>query len=207
MSILSQLASQLSRRDEVPNQELAAKIISKSDKAAVAELVEQLQHKTKDIRFDCIKVLYEIGKEQPALIAPYFKDFVVLLSHKDNRLQWGGMTALYTLVPVLPDKLYKALPEIMASADKGSVITKDNAVSILAELGKNKSYKTQVFPLLMEQLKTCPINQLGMYAEKTLELVDESNKALFIKAVRSRFPDIEKDSQQKRLDKILKKLV
>lgn len=73
MSIINQLASALGRRDEVPNQELAKKIAETNDEAAVQELVENLQHKNKDIQNDCIKVLYEIGELKPGLISTYSK--------------------------------------------------------------------------------------------------------------------------------------
>ena len=69
MTIISRLASSLNRRDEVPNQALAIEIAANADGNAVAELVENLGHKNKNIRHDCIKVLYEIGERVPSLIA------------------------------------------------------------------------------------------------------------------------------------------
>lgn len=94
MSVLSKLATSLDRRDEVPNQELAAEIVRAGDKAAVEELAANLGSKNKGIRHDCIKVLYEIGYQKPDMIAAYLMDFVPLLESKDNRMQWGAMTAL-----------------------------------------------------------------------------------------------------------------
>ena len=94
MSILGKLASSLNRRDEVPNQELAKQIADKDDREAVKELVVNLSNNSKDIQNDCIKVLYEIGERKPALIAAYAKEFIDLLDHKNNRLQWGAMTAI-----------------------------------------------------------------------------------------------------------------
>jgi hypothetical protein len=49
MSILNQLATALNRRDEVPNQELAKKIVKSKDKDAVKELVDNLNNKDKNI--------------------------------------------------------------------------------------------------------------------------------------------------------------
>lgn len=65
MSILPKLASSLGRRDEVPNQELAKQLVKSKDKKAIVELVENLSKKDKNIQSDCIKVLYEIGEQQP----------------------------------------------------------------------------------------------------------------------------------------------
>ena len=91
MSIIVKLASQLGRRDEAPNQELAAALVISKDKAAIKELISFLRHPQKEIMFDSIKVLYEIGYQDPDLIAPYVSDFVLLLQSKHNRMQWESM--------------------------------------------------------------------------------------------------------------------
>jgi len=62
MSILNKLASAFGRRDETPNIDLAKQIAAKKNTSAIAELVDNLSNKNKDIQNDCIKVLYEIGE-------------------------------------------------------------------------------------------------------------------------------------------------
>ena len=54
----------------------------KKDKKAVQELVDNLNNKSKGIQNDCIKVLYEIGEINPALVADYAKSLFLLLDHK-----------------------------------------------------------------------------------------------------------------------------
>jgi len=206
MSVLDKLASVLGRRDEVPNQELAHAIVKKNDAKAVKELVDNLHHKNKDIQSDCIKVLYEIGEHKPALIAAYAPQFIALLGHKNNRLQWGAMTALSAITLENPKEIYAALPAILEAADKGSVITKDHAVNILINLYSVKKYQDDAFPLLIELLVSSPVNQLPMYAEKTMPVILDKNKALFIKTLQSRFDEIDKDTKRKRVEKVIKKL-
>jgi hypothetical protein len=196
----------LGRRDEVPNQELAKSIANTNNKIAVRELVENLRNKNKDIQNDCIKVLYEIGERKPSLIAHYVENFIELLSSKNNRLQWGAMTAIDTITLEKPQVVYSALPKIINSSDKGSVITKDHAVNILINLCSVKQYADKVFPLLIEQLHKSLPNQLPSYAEKAMPLINDSNKTLFIKTLSSRLNDIEKDTKRNRVEKIIKKL-
>src|SRR5688572_28751028 len=93
MTILPKLASSLNRRDEDPNQKLAREIVRTNNKTAVRELVDHLSDK-RDIANDCIKVLYETGIDEPSLISPFCKELISLIDHKNNRLQWGAMTAL-----------------------------------------------------------------------------------------------------------------
>lgn len=205
MSIESQLASSLGRRDEVPNQELAAKIAAGSDAGAVKELTGLLKHKNKDIQHDAIKVLYEIGALNPALLSPYTDTFLTLLKSKNNRLQWGAMTALQTVTLQNAELIFESLPEIIAAANSGSVITKDYAVNILVDLCSLEKYHNDAFGLLREQLLTSPVNQLPMYAERALPVITKSSKEAFIQTLSLRIPDIDKESKQKRVVKVLKK--
>ena len=102
MSVLNRIAHFQQRRDEIPNQELARDLAAKKDKAGIREIAEHLWDKNKNVQADCIKVLYEIGYMNPALIAGYAEDFIKLLKSKNNRLVWGGMTALAMIIGMVP---------------------------------------------------------------------------------------------------------
>ncbi len=206
MSVLSKLASALGRRDEVPNQELARRIAQIRDAAAVGELVDNLANKSKDIRYDCIKVLYEAGRIHPDLIADHADRFLPLLQSKDNRMQWGAMTALAEIVREKPGVIFEHLPAILDAAAKGSVITKDQAVNILIHLCKNKDTAAHAFPLLIEQLAGAATNQLPMYAENTAPIVEASQRAIFIQTLRARLPEMDRESKIQRIEKVIRKI-
>lgn len=206
MSIIDKLSTSLNRRDEIPNQELAKIIAASNDKIAVKELIQNLKNKNKGIQGDCIKVIYEIGFTKPTLIADYSKELIGLLDTKNNRLQWGAMTALDTITNENPKVIYKALGKIIAVADQGSVITNDHCVGILIKLCSIKPYAEDAFVLLLERLKISPTNQLPMYAEKALPIITDKNKANFIKLLTTRLPEIEKDTKRVRVEKVIKKI-
>lgn len=207
MTVLDKLATALNRRDEVPNQELARLIVNKRDAAAVRELVENLNNKNKGIQSDCIKVLYEIGAANPKLIARYYEEFGRLLESKHNRLVWGAMMALDSIAAEEPKRIYGMLSKILRVADSsGSVIARDHAVGILVKLGTLKPYKRDCVPLLIEQLLSCPNNQFAMYVEMSVPVIDADNRKRFQQAIEARMPKLERESQQKRVAKILKKL-
>ena len=186
MGIISKLASSLNRKDEVPNQELAQQIIKSNDKKAIKELVENLSNKDSKIQSDCIKVLYEIGEHKATLIAGYDKEFLALLENKNNRLVWGAMTALDCITSINPKGIYNNLTKILTAA------------------GKN--FTNNSLTLLLDQLKTCATNQLPMYAENAITVITDKYKKDFIKVLTSRLGDIEKESKQKRVRKVIKKL-
>lgn len=206
MSIINKLATTLKRRDEAPNIELAKQISARNDKKAVQELIDNLSNKSKDIQHDCIKLLYEIGERKPALIAPYIKDLMELFKTKNNRLHWGAMHALDAITMEEPKKIYALLPRIITAAESGSVITKDHAVGILIKLCSFKQYEESAFTLLIEQLQNSLPNQLPMYAENTVPIVNEKNKMIFMKTLVSRLGDIEKETKRKRVEIIIRKI-
>ncbi|HEX2682731.1 MAG TPA: hypothetical protein VHL77_02290 [Ferruginibacter sp.] len=208
MSIIPKLASSLNRRDEVPNQELARQIIKANDKKAVKELFDNvIANKDRGIQNDCIKVIYEVGGQKPQLISEFVKELLALLNNKNNRLQWGAMMALHTITSEEPKALYKALPLIIDAADKGSVITNDHCIGVLIELAAIKEYATAAFDLLNERLRSSATNQLPMYAERALPIINEKNKAAFITTLTARLGDIERVTGRVRVEKLIRKLM
>src|SRR6266545_2028140 len=191
MSVLDQLASSLSRRDEVPNQELARDLAAKQNKTGIHEIAENLWNKDKNIQADCIKVLYEVGTIEPRLIADYTDDFVRLLRSKNNRLVWGGMTALTEVAKSNPDAVFKHLEEIKKAKETGSVITVDNAISALAYTASaHDRYNKIIFPYLLKHLSSCRPKEVPQHVEKTLPAVNSSNKEEFISILEKRMEDL-----------------
>ncbi len=86
------------------------------------------------------------------------------------------------------------------------MITRDHAVGILVKLGTLKQYADECMPLVVEQLLTCPNNQLPMYAEMSLALVNDKNKPALQKVMTRRLAGLEKESQKKRVANVLKRL-
>ena len=207
MGALDLIASKINRRDDEPNKALAKEIILTKRKDWVKELVENLKNKDKNIQSDCIKVLYEIGLGGSAdLIAPYYREFADLLASKNNRLIWGAMIAIDTISFEKHNEVFSLLPQLISTIEKGSVITIDCGVGILAKLSTFKQYSDVTFPLLMEQLKRCPVKQLPMYAEKTLIAANSCNTTQFVGLLEERLEEIEKDSQKTRIKKIIKRI-
>jgi hypothetical protein len=191
MSVIDKLAHSLGRRDEVPNQELARDLAAKKDKKGIREIAENLWNKDKNIQADCIKVLYEVGIIEPKLIAEYAEDFVKLLKSRNNRLVWGGMTALAEVAKANPDAVFKHIDAIKKAKETGSVITVDNAVSTLAYTARaNDKYNKVIFPYLLKHLSSCRPKEVPQHSEKTMPAVNASNKNEFTKVLEKRMEDL-----------------
>ena len=203
-SVLDQLASALGRNDEQPNIEMAERLAAMPDKAAIAELVATLKTGPAAIANDAIKVLYELGERRPELIADHADAFSATLTSKNNRLVWGGMSALDTIAAVSGSALAKRLPEILAAAEKGSVIAKDKAVSILAKLVT--AGHARALPALLAMVEAAAVNQLPMYAEMAAPAIDRSHQTAFVAIITKRLATIDQPAKRARLEKLLRKL-
>ena len=191
MSVLNRLASSMGRHDEIPNQELARDLAARKDETGIREIVENLGNRDKNIQADCIKVLYEVGSLEPTLITDYVDIFVKLLRSKNNRLVWGGMTALVEVAKATPGAVFKHLDEIKKAKETGSVITVDHAISALAYTAAAKEeYNKAIFPYLMEHLASCRPKEVPQHSERTLPAINTSNKTGFINVLEKRSEDL-----------------
>jgi len=156
LSVLNQIASLQGRRDDVPYQKLAKSLVAEVNIEGIQEIVTNLSNADPEVQSDCIKVLYEIGYRDPSLIAEYWHEFLDLLDSKNNRLVWGGMTALSTIDSIKAEALYPHREKIIHAVTKGSVIIRDSGIKTLALIGSVcEEYRKDVFPFLMDLLTTC----------------------------------------------------
>lgn len=207
MTVISLLASSQGQNGEILNIALAHEIVKENNKVAVKELIDGLNSKDKNIQSDCIKTLYEIGYVKPDLISEYYRDFIMLIGSKNNRLVWGGMIAISTITPIKHKEIFAALDKIIEVVAKGSVITIDCGVVILSGLNRFNNYTDKTEPLLTDILWNCPIKQLPMYIEKSLVSISKTNKEIYQTIIDKRKAECDKESQLKRLEKLTKQII
>ena len=206
MSALQRIAYFQHRRDEVPNQELAHELVGAKDNKGIREITENLWNKNEQIQSDCLKVLYEIGYLDPALVADYVADFLKLLKSRNNRLVWGTMIALSTVAELKAAEIYPHVEDIQQVMDTGSVITKDNGVKVLAVVAsKNAAYSKRIFLYLLKHLETCRPKDVPQHAEKTAVAVNARNKAEFMAVLEKRMVDMT-NTQAARVKKVIKEV-
>jgi len=202
-SVLKKIAFLQGRRDEVPNQELAVELVAAQNRAGIQEIADALHHEDRHIQADCLKVLYEIGYRDPALVADHVDDFLGLLASKDNRLVWGAMIALSTVARLKASEIGAHLGEVLSTMEKGSVITIDNGVSVLAAVAAREyRFKNQITNFLIQHLKECRTKDVPQHAERMLEAIDSSNGARFAEVLKARLREFN-PSQLRRVQKVL----
>ena len=184
MSVINRIAFFQNRRDEVPNQELARELAQTRNAADVREVAGNLTNRESNIQSDCLKVLYELGYIAPELIAGYAGDFIKLLSHRNNRMVWGGMIALSTIASLRADEIFPHAEEIKKVMEAGTVITNDAGMRTLSAVAAQKDpYRLQLLPYLFKRLAAARPVDAPRYAGFILPAVGPSDKAEFIQIV------------------------
>lgn len=205
--VLTKLASQLNRKDERPNIELARELVESNNIEAIQEIVENLANPNKQIKTDCIKVAYEIGRVKPGLISDYAEIFIALLKSPNNRLVWGAMQVLSTIVQNSGIALMKHLHTIKLAVKTGSVITIDKGILTLAKLAVlNEQNHKRIFPFLIGHLKTCRTKEVPQHAESILMAITEESKEEFLNVLKEREPYMTKP-QARRVQRIYRQLI
>jgi len=207
MPVLNKIAYFQGRRDEAPNQELARELAASRDKAGIQEIVNNLWHKNQTVQSNCLKVLYEIGYLEPDLIAGYVGDFFELLPSKNNRLVWGSMIALAAIAGMKAEEIYIRREAIMDAIERGSVITVDNGVAVLAAVASTgEAYRNELLPYLLKHLATCRPKDVPQHAEKIVKAVDAAHRFAFVSVLEERMIEL-KGAPAARVSRVIKQLV
>lgn len=202
--MLERLACNNGRNDEELNIELAEYICKEGNAAYVQEIVDGVQGNDKAVANDCIKVLYEIGERKPELIKEHVLVFIALLRCKNNRLVWGAMTALACITPLKAKEIYDNIEVIKNAYQNGSVITVDQSISVFAKLCTSGiEYEKNIFPLLLEHLRTCRPKEVAQHAERVSICINECNRQEFFDVLEERKPHLS-ESQVKRINKLFR---
>jgi hypothetical protein len=206
MSALEKISFFQNRRDEIPNQNLARQLAQTRGQAGIAEIDANLTNENKNVRSDCLKVLYEIGYLDPALIAPHVEDFLRLLGSRDNRMVWGAMIALGNIVDLCPDEIWAKIDIVLSTVEHGSVITVLWGVRVLAKTAAaNPVYSLKIFPFLTSILKTCTPRDIPTHAESMLPAVHRDNLDQFKAVILQRQPELS-PTQLSRMKKVLRQI-
>lgn len=206
MDPLPLLASALGRRDEAPNEELASTLASSKDAATIAILADALSTAPAKVQADAIKVLYEVGYQEPKLLVPHIQDFLKAIQAKNNRLVWGGMIALRCVAPFSHPQLAAAFAILTKAVEEGSVITRDAGVGVFAALATPaSSVSTKARRVLKELLQSCRPKDVPNYATSIHAVSGAMPPATFRGLLQQRFSELSA-AQSKRVERILKQL-
>lgn len=204
MAVLQRIAYFLGRRDEVPNRDLARSLAASRDEAGIREIARNLRNGIPAVESDCLKVLYEIGYIEPRLIAPYVEELLRLLRSKNNRMILGSMIALSTISALKAREIWGQIEVVLSAIDRGTLITVVWGVKTLSGVAStSKAYRSNLFPILADHLRSCNPRDLPLHAENMLPAIDGDNRESFLALLDARRAELS-PSQATRLKKVLR---
>lgn len=173
--------------------------------AFVQAAVASLSDKDKKVQSGCIKLLYEIGYQNPSFIESEAETFLNLLKSRNNRLAWGGMIALSTIALSCPKTLFERRQDIFKAIERGSTITQDRGIMTLGQIASNcPEYRDALFPSLLAFLKGSEKKDFPKFCEHILPAVDSTNSDRYIRLLESRIGEFS-GSALARVEKSIKK--
>lgn len=185
---------------------LAKELVSTHDLVGIQEIASGLNHSEKNVRSDCLKVLYEIGYLEPGLIAPYGGSFLPLVRSKDNRMVWGAFIALATIASLRTGEITGHIPELVEAFNRGSVITRLWGMRLFAWLSAADSgNRRSLFPVMLQTLKTCIPRDVPTFAESMLPCIGGNEKPLIQEVLQRRMVEMS-PSQAARCCKVIRSL-
>lgn len=201
--LLAQLASSQGRRDEAPNLALAERLAARGTPHQIEQLVGYLSHGP-NARSDALKVLYELAKLSPRLVAPFAGRFVDLLGSRNNRMAWGAAVALAAIGHEAASELFGRRAELIRGMQTGSVITQDNCVKALAIVAASSASRARVIaPHLLDHLATCRPKDVPQRAESCAPAFARPARTRLRGVLEQRLPQL-KPSQRKRVERLLR---
>ncbi len=207
MDVISRFSSSQNRRDQGPNRKFALEIAKSQSKESIQKILEILEsNPKKEIERDALLCLAALSEFDPKLLSGFAERIFPFLSSKTNMSVWGAMISLSGIAPYRLDFMMQNLSQILKAMDEGTVITRDSGFVILIHLFQHPDYRSNIFPLILEQLHSAPDNQLGQYAEKFMDVMSTDHKEELEQVLANRQQYLEKEAHRKRLAKIMKKL-
>lgn len=156
MSWIDRIAFNLNIRGEEPNKILANEIVESNSREGVEDLATYLFDKNKSVSSDVIAVIYHVGYKKPELIKDLLDTFFDLLNSKINRMVWGSMIGISTLVDLEHKLIFDRIETIVDKTANGSLITQIHGINTMASLAKiDSKYKKRVLPILFDYLNKC----------------------------------------------------
>lgn len=158
----------------------------------------------KALRHDCIKVLYEVGKIRPELINKHVETFLKLLDSRSNRMVWGVMIALSTVVAREAEAIHARIDRIYRTMAVGSVIAIDAGVRVLSGVASTKpEYNREILPYLLEPQRTCCSKEIPQHTESIMLAVGTENIEELLVILAERKEELTKP-QEIRVERIIK---
>lgn len=123
----------------------------------------------------CADVMKHISAQKPALLAPYIDTLVEYINYGLPRVKWGVPQAIGNMAKDYPDKVAKAVPNLLKNTTDDKVNTtviRWCAAFALSEIAKhNSKTRKQLLPIFDKMIKKEQNNGVKSIYVKALRII------------------------------------
>jgi len=126
----------------------------KEDKTLFAQLVDCLKTGLEVEKGTCADVMKNVTKDEPELATPYIDELIEHINDKAPRVKWGVPESIGNIASKFPDKVEKAVPNLLINTKNESTVVRWCAAYALSEIVKNSSKtRSTLVPKIEEIVK------------------------------------------------------
>jgi len=111
----------------------------REDKTLFSQLVDCLKNGSEVEKGTCADVMKNVTKDEPELAAPYIEELIEHINDKAPRVKWGVPESIGNIASKFPDKVEKAVPNLLINTKNESTVVRWCAAYALSEIVKNNS--------------------------------------------------------------------
>jgi len=147
------------------------------EKIPTREFIEFFQCASDIDKGICADVMKHVSAESPEILAPYIDVLVKYINYKAPRVKWGVPEAIGNLAEKYPDKVAKAIPNLLQNTTENKINTtviRWCAAYGLTEIAK-KNYKTrkQLLPIFLTIVNSEKNNGVKNVYAKALKVIEK----------------------------------
>lgn len=130
----------------------------------------------------CADVMKHISASNPEILAPYIQTLIKYINYGLPRLKWGVPEAIGNMAKDYPDKIAKAIPNLLKNTtdDKiNTTVIKWCAAFALSEIAKhNSKTRKQLLPIFERIIKSEKNNGVKNVYVKALKTIEKEKEKI-----------------------------
>jgi hypothetical protein len=122
----------------------------------------------------CSDVMKHVTEQKPEILSPFIDDLLEYITYKTPRVKWGVPESIGNMAKKYPDKVEKAIPNLMKNTKDKSTVVRWCAAYALSEIAKYNSKKQkELVSIFLEIVKNEKNNGVKNVYMKTLKILQK----------------------------------
>jgi hypothetical protein len=146
----------------------------KEDEALFLQMVNLLKTGSDVEKGTCADVMKYVTEENPEIAVPYVDDLIDFIDYKASRVKWGVQESIGNISKKYPEKVVKAIPNLLINTKDNSTVVRWCAAYALTEIAKNNlRTRDELIPVFNEYVEKERNNGVRNVYAKALKFIEK----------------------------------